>query len=160
MNDIYYKFWTVYNVSWFRGLFRKKWSAGFFDYIHCTVDAMTAFHNFGMHKTSRINWRKIFVALLSSKSRSFLSKRIDWNCLTLANDGVKSQNFNDYFCKIKSYNFNFFVLVIMKYILYDEIVHKWNNKMNNIFAVVFSDDLLVSAKTPFRIQSMIIIYTL
>lgn len=47
-------------------------------------------------------------------------------------------------CKIKSYNFNFFVLVIMKYILYDEIVHNWNNKMNNIFAVIFSDDLLVN----------------
>lgn len=160
MNDIYFKFWTVDNVSWFRGLFRKKWSAGFLDYIHCTVDAMTAFLNFGMHKTARINWRKNFVALLSSKSRSFLSKRIDWNCLTSANDGVKSQNFNDYFCKIKSYNFNFFVLVIMKYILFDEIVHNWNNKMNNIFAVIFSDDLLVSAKTPFRILSMIIIYTL
>lgn len=140
--------------------FVKNEAQVFLDYIHCTVDAMTAFHNFGMHKTSRINWRKIFVALLSSKSRSFLSKRIDWNCLTLANDGVKSQNFNDYFCKIKSYNFNFFVLVIMKYILYDEIVHNWNNKMNNIFAVIFSDDLLVSAKTPFRILSMIIIYTL
>lgn len=137
-----------------------KNEAQVFDYIHCTVDAMTAFHNFGMHKTSRINWRIFFFALLSSKSRSFLSKRIDWNCLTLANDGVKSQNFNDYFCKIKSYNFNFFVLVIMKYILYDEIVHNWNNKMNNIFAVIFSDDLLVSTKTPFRILSMIILYTL
>lgn len=160
MNDIYYKFWTVFNVSWFRGLFRKKWSAGFFGLYTLYGWCKTAFHNFGMHKTSRINWRTNFVALLSSKSRSFLSKRIDWNCLTLANDGVKSQNFNDYFCKRKSYNFNFFVLVIMKYILYDEIVHNWNNKMNNIFAVIFSDDLLVSAKTPFRILSMIIIYTL
>lgn len=32
-----------------------KNEAQVFDYIHCTVDAMTAFHNFGMHKTSRIN---------------------------------------------------------------------------------------------------------
>lgn len=53
--------------------FVKNEAQVFLDYIHCTVDAMTAFHNFGMHKTSR----KKFVALLSSKSRSFLSKRID-----------------------------------------------------------------------------------
>lgn len=35
--------------------FVKNEAQVFLDYIHCMVDAMTAFHNFGMHKTSRIN---------------------------------------------------------------------------------------------------------
>lgn len=46
---------------------------------------------------NKLKKNKYVVVFLSSQSSSFLSKRIDWNCLTLANDGVKSQNFNDSF---------------------------------------------------------------
>lgn len=90
MNDIYFKFWIVDNVLWFWGLFCKKWSVGFLDYIYCMVDVMIVFFNFGMYKIVRINWRKNFVVLLSFKSCFFLLKCIDWNCLMLVNDGVKS----------------------------------------------------------------------
>lgn len=90
MNDIYYKFWIVFNVLWFWGLFCKKWSVGFFGLYILYGWWKIVFYNFGMYKILRINWRKNFVVLLSFKSCFFLLKCIDWNCLMLVNDGVKS----------------------------------------------------------------------